>query len=137
MAATTSIKLKPVVRFREFPFGTVSDPSMREFMAAAPWNEQDRVLEYQRSGRLVAYPTGADLTDWFDRPNNANPSIEGRPVGGVTPMTDGVWYWPAGLIHFIEVYNVTLPREFVDQARRNNWRVEKERVAESSYDFEF
>jgi hypothetical protein len=123
MATQTVVKLKPVVRFREFPFGTRADPSMRDFIAEQPQVNQDKVLEYLRSGHVVALVMGADLTDWLDRPNKANPLINGRREGGVTPLTDGVWFWPAGLIHFIEKYHLPLPQEFLEHAAQRNWRV--------------
>jgi hypothetical protein len=110
---------------------------MREFMAASPWDEQERVLDYLRSGQILAVPMGADLPDWFDRPARANPEIAGRRVGGVTPMTDGVWFWPAGLIYFIEKYNVMVPREFVEHAARQSWRVDEEAVRSGAYDYDY
>ena len=70
------VKLKAVIRYREFPFGTISDPSMREFMTDRPWENQDRVLQYLRSGLVYSLTMGADLTDWFDRPHKANPMID-------------------------------------------------------------
>src|SRR5688572_19355087 len=110
---------------------------MRESMAATPWRDQENVLAYLRSGLILAYPLGADLLDWFDRPNRANPLIAGQIVGGVTPLTDGVWFWNAGLIHFIEKYNVPVSEEFVAHAARNNWRVNKDAVPRRSYDFSY
>lgn len=136
MARPTAVKLKPVVRYREFPFGTADDPSMREFIAAAPRDGQGRVLEYLRSGHVLAVPMGADLADWFDCPNRANPLINGRVVGGATPMTDGTWFWPAGLIHFVEKYNVAVPTEFVEHAARNGWRV-GEAVDAGEFDYDY
>jgi hypothetical protein len=130
------VKLKPVARFREFPFGTANDPSMRDSTAAEPWEDQDKVLGYLRSGAIVAHPMGADLTDWFDRPSRANPVIDGKPLGGVTPLTDGEWFWPAGLIHFIEKYNVRVPREFVEHAARRGWTVRADDVPRCHYDFD-
>ena len=44
MATPLTIRLKPVVRFREFPFGTAQDPSMREAMSPRPWQGQEHVL---------------------------------------------------------------------------------------------
>jgi hypothetical protein len=132
-----TMKLKPVVRFREFPFGTTSDPSMRDFMGSEPYPNQDKVLAYLRSGLILAYPMGADLLDWLDLPNKANPWIEGRRLGGVTPLTDGEWFWYAGLIHFVEKYNVRLPQEFLDFAGLHGWRVEKDRVPRRRYDFSY
>ncbi len=104
MTTTTSLPitlLKPVVRLREFPFGTVGDPSMRNFLAEAPWPHQEEVLAYLRSGLILGVTMGADLTDWLDRSHKANPVIDGRPEGGTTEMTDGTWFWYAGLIYFI------------------------------------
>jgi|ERR1043165_2898221 hypothetical protein len=134
---TTTVKLKPVVHFREFPFGTIHDPSMREFVTAEPWPNQDNVLEYLRSGHILGYPMGADLADWIDPVSRANPIIEGRRLGGVTPMTDGVWFWPAGLIYFIEKYHVVVPAEFIEHAATNNWHVDKELVRQGIYDYEY
>src|SRR5438128_3298470 len=82
MPVIPAVRLKPVVRFREFPFGTASDPSMREFMAPEPREDQTKVLAYLRSGVILGVTMGADLTDRFDYPNKANPIIDGRAEGG-------------------------------------------------------
>jgi hypothetical protein len=77
---------------------------------------------------------GADLTDWLDRSRKANPVIDGRAEGGTTEMTDGTWFWYAGLIYFIERYNLRVPEEFVQHAARNNWHVDRERIPPTLYD---
>jgi hypothetical protein len=132
-----TFRLKPVVRFREFPFGTAKDPSMREFIETSPREDQDKVLAYLRSGLILAYPMGADLLDWFDRPSRANPLIDDQRLGGVTPMTDGVWFWHAGLIHFVERYNVRLPDEFMVHAAAQNWVVDREAIPHRLYDYSY
>ena len=137
LAEEAAVKLKPVVRFREFPFGTADDPSMREFMTSEPWQQQDGVLANLKSGLILAYPMGADLTDWFNRPHRANPVIDGQEVGGTTPLTDGEWFWYAGLIHFIEKYNVRVPQEFAEHAARQGWCVTKDAVPRRRYDFSY
>jgi hypothetical protein len=134
MDTMPTVMLKPVVRFREFPFGTASDPSMREFLANAPWENQHKVLDYLRSGMVLGVTMGANLTDWFDRPNKANPVINGQREGGTTEMTDGVWLWYAGLIHFIEKYNVRVPEEFVRHAAAQGWRVNKDCIQPARFD---
>jgi hypothetical protein len=134
MTTLPTIMLKPIVRFREFPFGTETDPSMREFMASVPWHHQDEVLSYLRSGLILGVTMGADLTDWFDRPKKANPVIDGRIEGGTTEMTDGVWFWYAGLIHFIEKYNLRVPTEFVAHAERHGWKVDQQTIEPAHYD---
>ncbi len=135
--APRTVRLKSVVRFREFPFGTADDPSMRDYMAEAPWPDRDKVLDYLRSGVIYAYPMGADLTDRFDYPNKANPIIDARAVGGTTEMTDGEWFWFAGLIHFVEKYNVRLPEEFLRHAAAHGWRVAKEAVPAADYRYSY
>jgi len=132
-----TIHLKPVVRFREFPFGTASDPSMREFMAPSPRENQAQVLAYLWSGVILGVTMGADLSDRFDYPNKANPIIDGRAVGGTTEMTDGEWFWFAGLIHFVEKYNVRLPAEFLRHAAAHGWRVAKETVPAANYHYSY
>jgi hypothetical protein len=134
MATLPTIRLKPVVRFREFPFGTAQDPSMHEAMSARPWQDQEHVLDYLRSGLILGVTLGADLTDWFDPPHRANPWIEARVVGGTTEMTDGTWFWYAGLIHFLGRYNVRVPEAFVHHAARQNWRVPKAAVSAVRYE---
>jgi len=137
MITTPTVMLTPVVRFREFPFGTIHDPSMRDAMAGHPWENQDKVLDYLRSGLVLGVTMGADLTDWFDPPNKANPLIEGKRRGGVTEMTDGIWFWYAGLIHFVEKYNIQLPQRFIDHAAQQGWRVNKEQIAARRYEFSY
>jgi hypothetical protein len=61
MRDLVAVKLKPVVHFREFPFGISTDPRMTEFMAERPGANQDKVLEYLRSGHVLALTRGADL----------------------------------------------------------------------------
>src|SRR5258708_39983959 len=87
------VKLKPVARFREFPFGTRSDPSIRDFMAERPWSNQDKVVEYLRSGLIFGIAMGG-VTDTFDRSSHAHAVIDGRSFSGLEDMTDGEWYWP-------------------------------------------
>jgi hypothetical protein len=137
MTTLPAVMLKPVVRFREFPFGTADDPSMRDSLSARPWENQAHVLAYLRSGQILGVTMSADLADCFDRPNRANPVVDGQRRGGLTEMTDGVWFWYAGLIYFIERYNVRVPQAFVEHAARQNWRVDREAVPAARYDFTY
>ncbi len=134
MSDPDTVWLPPVVRFREFPFGIRNDPSMREFMSPQPWENQDQVLQYLSSGLILGIVMGSDLTDRFDPPNMANPIINGEAVGGTTPMTDGTWFWYAGLIYFIEKYNVRVPEGFIRHAERHGWRVDISKIPPAPYD---
>jgi len=137
MAQQTIVKLKPVVHFREFPFGTITDPSMKEFMEKRPWKNQEKILDYMRSGHVLGITMGANLTDWFDRAYKANPVIHGEVEGGTTPMGDGEWFWYAGLIYFVEKYNVRLPEEFVQHAEDQGWRVSQPLDKNCNYVFSY
>jgi hypothetical protein len=129
-----TVVLRPVVRFREFPFGTADDPSMRDSISDSPWPLQQELLQYPRSGQTLGVTMGADLSDWLDRSRKANPIIEGRVEGGTTEMTDGTWFWYAGLIWFVEHYNLHVSDEFIRHAARNHWRVDRDRIPAAVYD---
>ncbi len=137
MTASVTVKLRPIVQCREFPFGMVGDPSMRTLMCEVAWEDQDKVLEYLRGGYILGYLMGGGIPDWFDPNCRANPIIHGHVQEGATPMTDGVWLWPAGLIYFIEKYNVRVPQEFIEHAASNRWHIDKEAVSRGSYDYDY
>lgn len=110
---------------------------MKEAMQEHPWPNQEKLLQYLRSGHVLGLPMGADLADPFDRPNKANVIIQGEILGGATPMTDGEWFWYAGLIHFIDKYNVRVPQEFLDHAVAQNWRVKADLRQDCQYDYSY
>ena len=42
---------------------------------------------------------------------------------GNKDLTDGVYIWPEGLIHYIEQHNISLPRYFIDHIESNSCQV--------------
>lgn len=36
---------------------------------------------------------------------------------GAVEFTDGTWYWPEGLAHYVTAHDVRLPQEFVDHVK--------------------
>ena len=36
-------------------------------------------------------------------------------------FTDGVWVWPQGLAHYVDVHHIRLPEEFVAHMARQSW----------------
>lgn len=131
------VKLTPVVRFREFPFGALGDPSMRGYTQPTRWTNQEEVLSYLRSGHILAVTMGATLIDCLDSARQVDVVIDGSPVGGATPMTDGDWFWYSGLIYFVQRYNLLLPTRFVESARAKNWKVDAELVQNCDYDYSY
>jgi hypothetical protein len=35
-------------------------------------------------------------------------------------LTDGIWVWPEGLVHYVERHQLPLPQQFIDHARQGN-----------------
>ena len=42
---------------------------------------------------------------------------------GDRDLTDGVWIWPEGLVHYVEAHHVPLPAEFVATAQAHHGEV--------------
>jgi hypothetical protein len=137
MTQAIATRLKALVHFREFPFGTADDPSMQEFFSPGPWQMQDKVLAYLRAGHELGVLMGADLLDPFEPGARANLVIEGKVGSGATPMTDGTWLWPAAFVYFIEKYNLRVPREFIGHAAATGWQVDREAVARGQYEYDY
>lgn len=48
---------------------------------------------------------------------------EHRNRNGCRDLSDGVWVWPEGLAHYVELHSVMLPEEFVSTMRSNDWLI--------------
>ena len=80
---------------------------------------------------------GSRLRDHFDRTSYASVVVNGRVTGGLTPLTDGTYFWPAALGYFVERYNVRLPQEFLDHAASNGWKVDEARASRGYFDYDY
>ena len=89
-ALATGVKLTPVVRYREFPFGTIM---IEHYAGSSPGSlaEPEKLLDYLRSGHVLGLTMGADLTDWLDRSHKANPlsAVSARRRRAVDKVTSG------------------------------------------------
>jgi len=147
MTTVETVLVRPVVRFREFPFGTRGDPSIVEFTSEQPQVHQRDLLRYLRSGLITGIAMGGSLPDYIDRSKKADATIDGKMMGelpaspglwgGVNEMTDGEWGWHVALIYYVENYNVRLPEEFIKHARRHHWQVNHDAVPASNYVFDY
>jgi hypothetical protein len=77
------------------------------------WRLQQRALiaGYLRAGAVVAKWCGL------------SPCRFGCGAYGSTCMSDGVWQWPEGLVHYVECHSLRLPDEFVATMEGNGWSV--------------
>lgn len=42
---------------------------------------------------------------------------------GSRDLTDGLWVWPEGLVHYVEAHGIILPDDFVSHAEDNQWKI--------------
>ena len=77
------------------------------------WRLQQRELiaGYLRAGAVVT--SGCGLS----------PCRFGCGGYGSTCMSDGVWQWPEGLVHYVECHSLRLPDEFLATMEGNGWSV--------------
>jgi len=72
------------------------------------WHEDERqeVTAYLRKGTLFRSFMGHSVCRFCCIPN------------GASEQTDGSYFWPEGLAHYLEQHDVRLPDQFVEHARR-------------------
>jgi hypothetical protein len=87
-----------------------SDLPSPEALAASNWDADEKaaVVRYLRSGHHYETYRG---WSWCRFNCGAEDSTMGH-----SEFTDGVWVWPEGLSHYVEVHDVELPEEFVEAA---------------------
>ena len=88
------------------------------------WKTQDKnkIIQYLKSGSFHEGYFG-----W------SNCRVCGKRNGG-TELTDGFWYWPEGLTHYVEDHDVRLPEEFISYMRLGKFKCSK--IDFSKIDFE-
>jgi hypothetical protein len=73
--------------------------------------QRERIAGYLRAGAVVS--------NWCGK----SPCRFGCGAYGSTCMSDGVWRWPEGLVHYVECHSLRLPDEFVATMEGNGWSV--------------
>ncbi|PYK99742.1 MAG: hypothetical protein DME19_07585 [Verrucomicrobia bacterium] len=92
--------------------------------------ESERILRYLRSGHDFAACCGWSTCRFRGcREGERN---------GAGNFTDGEWYWPEGLAHYVQRHAVILPEEFIETMRANDWRVPAVgEIAKRTFDYTF
>ena len=65
-------------------------------------------------GHVEDHPVAQD-------PCDVNHDVD-APIGELRFLSDGAWMWPSDLIHYLELYDVNLPNDFVAHMASNDWR---------------
>ena len=98
-----------------------------------PCKVDKRILAYLRSGRQFFSALGCS----YCRFRCGAPEED----MGSRDLTDGVWVWPEGLVHYIEVHQLPLPEEFLATMEQNQWHVPElehiDKLWEDGYSLEF
>src|SRR5262249_23966505 len=77
--------------------------------------ERTRMTEYLRGGRELAAYLGFSWCRFHCGIDDT--------FMGTRDLTDGVWVWPEGLVHYVESHGVRLPDEFMLTMASNGWVV--------------
>ncbi|MDH6711481.1 hypothetical protein P3T27_008239 [Kitasatospora sp. MAA19] len=98
--------------YRELVTGEKQAPSMLPFLHAGPDKDDAALISYLRAGTLLAATTSIA---------RCRLTPEGPPLGSIALLTDGTWFWPSDLAHYVEQHHLRLPPDFVNHARSNSW----------------
>lgn len=88
----------------------ITEESVLKLVQKDTCSKKNEIRSYLLSGKTAGVVLGCVRS--FD---GTNLSIQ--------PYTDGNWIWPEYLVYFIEKYNISLPKEFMDHAQSNNGQV--------------
>ena len=94
------------------------------------WNPDAKhlVIDYLKGGKAVVAFGGCSTCRFkCGIPDNEMGSRE---------FSDGLWCWPEGLAHYVEVHSVRLPTEFVDHIVKRNFQSRAHIVAAPRTDFD-
>jgi len=132
--------------------GTDAPRRIVRLNAVGYWRDADHP-ELPEPGDLAAPGWCAERMDriaWYLRCGNPLPSsprdsacrfrcgVPAEEIGN-RDMTDGVWAWPEGLVHYVEKHEVRLPATLISGMRANRWRVPDVdcRDVEVKFDYDF
>lgn len=105
-------KLKFIEIFDESKSIGEQASNLKDFVNAQPLENESEILSYLEKGIILFLRPVAVFDCLGDT---------GKFVGGANIYTDGNWLWKGYLPYFIKNYHVSLPMDFVEHARSNNW----------------
>ncbi len=74
---------------------------------------RSRIASYLKNGKVLAY--GFDYSYCRFRCGVSDTLM------GSCDLTDGVWIWPEGLHHYVEIHSVRLQNEFINHMRSHDF----------------
>jgi len=129
---TTSAVLKPIGLWIE----TLTDedfPAPQELVGELPNETRAALVQYLATGLPLIHYRGYSWCRFAC-------GIEHSRMGS-WDLTDGVWVWPQGLSHYVDVHGISLPEEFVSHALSGPARTKPKEGQEydfrRGYDFDY
>ena len=102
-------------------------PAPQELVGELPGEVRKALVSYLATGLPLVQYRGLSWCRFHC-------GIESRRMGS-WDLTDGVWVWPEGLAHYVEVHGVILPDEFVRHALSAPSRTKPDTA--EKYDFDY
>lgn len=100
--------------FNELGHAWSNGTSINDYISDKPFENQQKVVDYLRSGNIVAACPGID-SDVLSK--------DDKPSGVPNMLTDGKWLWFGDLPYYVENYNLKPPPEMLQNMQTNSWRV--------------
>jgi len=85
-----------------------------------PQPNEDKIFKYLREG-AIAPGFGSYFTDPFNPKELLDPN---------SWFTDDYWLWNSALLYLVKCYHITLPKEFIDHMRKNEWNTKIEKTCD-------
>jgi hypothetical protein len=90
-------------------------PRPEQFVGTLQEELRDNLSRYLASG--------VEFADWMGYSHCRFACGTPDRAMGNRDLTDGVWVWPEGLSHYVCVHSVMPPKEFLQHAARQAWKI--------------
>ena len=88
--------------------------SIKDYISSDELSNKNEMMAYLDSGICLAYSCGY-----------SNDILNPEKRIGIVPdiLTDGRYLWHRNIIYYVDKYNLRLPKEFLDYAESQQWKV--------------
>ncbi len=133
--------LEPVILVRELPPVCSRQrpylPSLHDLVSTTPVKQESAILSYLARGvDCGIYNDPGLLYDALQPGKRIDLTVLGgfenrdQDFAPHLMLTDGNWVWTGSLLYYVAVYHIRLPERFLQDAERQNWTIDAEKVRE-------
>jgi len=111
------MKLKRYGFFKELEHGDAHGESLKLLRGSVSYDEKQlkRIVQYLESGHVFIASPGVFFDIFKEEQSD--------PLGNAHLLTDGEWCWPADLPYYVQNYGVPIPKEMLENMKKNNWSI--------------